>query len=147
MFPMRIRASFVVSAFLLMIAAASIDASQGAAKLPAAIESAFKAAYPKATIKGVSKEKYAGKDAYEVESIDGGKTRDLVYLPDGSVMVVEEQIEAADLPPAVAAAIAKGFPKATVVRYERAVERGVTSYEVQFKGGKSAEYTAAGRPK
>ncbi len=136
-----------------MVTTASASAeAQGparAAKLPAAIEAAFTAAYPKATIKGFSKEKYAGKDAIEVESVDNGKTRDLTYLLDGTVAVLEEEVSAADIPEAVAAAIKADFSKAMVTRYERAVEKGVTSYEVRLKGAKvaEAEYTAAGKRK
>jgi hypothetical protein len=124
-------------------------AQQKAAKvqLPPAVESAFKAAYPNATIKNVTKEKLAGKDVYEVESVDAGKTRDIIYRPDGVIAVLEEQIAAADLPAPVAAAIAKEFPKATVTRYERVVENGATRYEVQLKGARvgSAEYLPDGK--
>ncbi|MEO7157651.1 MAG: PepSY-like domain-containing protein [Vicinamibacterales bacterium] len=137
----------------LILAAASAVAAEQVPKtansLPAAIATAFKAAYPKATIRGVSQEKYAGKDAYEVESVENGKARDLIYLVDGTVAVIEEEIAASDLPPAVAAAIKADYPTASITRYERAVERGTTSYEVQFKGAKvgSAEYFADGKRK
>jgi hypothetical protein len=122
-------------------------AGQGGVKLPAAVEKAFKAAYPNATIKNVAKEKLAGKDVYEVESLDAGKTRDIIYRPDGVIAILEEQIAAADVPAPVTAAIAKDFPKATVTRYERVVENGVTRYEVQLKGARvaSAEYLPDGK--
>lgn len=144
---MRMRVNVALSLFLMLLAVSSIDASQGATTLPAAIAAAFKAAYPNATIKAVSREKYAGKEAFEVESVENGRARDLIYRADGTVAVLEEEIAAADLPTGVAAAIKKDFPKTAVTRYERAVEGGVTSYEVQLKGGKSAEYTAAGKRK
>lgn len=148
---MKIPAKVAVALCVVVVAGTSLGASQGTAKaapkLPPAIETAFKAAYPNATIKAVSKEKYAGKDAYEVESVENGKARDLIYRTDGTVAVIEEEIALANLPPAVAAAIKKDFPTAIVTRYERAVEGGVTSYEVQLKGGKSGEYTAAGKRK
>ena len=102
-----------------------------------------------AKIKGISREKYAGKDAYEVESVENGKTRDLIYLLDGTVALIEEEVRAEDLPAAVAAGIKADFPKATVTRYERVVAHGVTSYEVQLKGAKvgEAEYTSTGKRK
>ncbi len=149
---MRIRRTFGVVLVCIVVAASAIAAEQTAKPippLPAAIASAFKASYPNATIMGVSREKYAGKDAYEVESVDKGKTRDLIYLADGTVAVIEEEIAAADVPPPVAAAIKADYPKASITRYERAVEQGTTSYEVQLKGAKvgSAEYTADGKRK
>ncbi len=142
----------VVLAIMVVMASARLPAQtmpKTAPKLPAAIDAAFKASYPKAVIRGVSREKYAGKDAYEVESVEDGRTRDLIYLLDGSVAVIEEEIAASDLPAAVAAAIKADYPKASITRYERAVEGGATSYEVQLKGAKvgSAEYTAEGKRK
>ena len=116
--------------------------------LPPAVESAFKAAYPNATIKNVAKEKLKGKDVYEVESIDGGKPRDITYRPDGVIAVLEETIPVGEVPAAVVAAIKADHPKATVTRYEKVIEDGVTTYEVALKGGRvgSAEYTPDGKP-
>ena len=150
---MRSPSTFIAALALIVVTAPASIAGQAAAKpapkLPAAIETAFKAAYPAATIKGISREKYAGKDAYEVESVDNGKTRDLIYLLDGTVVVVEEEVSAGDLPAAVVAAMKADFPKATVTRYERLVTRGVTTYEMQLKGAKvgEAEYTVEGKRK
>ena len=116
--------------------------------LPPAVESAFKAAYPNATIKNVVKEKLKGKDVYEVESIDGGKPRDITYRPDGVIAILEETIPVADVPAAVVAAIKADHPKATVTRYEKVIEDGVTTFEVTLRGAKagSAEYTPDGKP-
>ncbi|MEO7134778.1 MAG: PepSY-like domain-containing protein [Vicinamibacterales bacterium] len=149
---MQVRKMHGVVLTVLLVAAPLVAAEQTSKAtntLPAKIASAFSTAYPNATITGVSTEKYAGKDAYEVESVENGKTRDLIYLLDGSVAVMEEEIAASDLPAAVAAAIRSDYPKASVTRYERAVERGTTTYEVQLKGAKvgSAEYTADGKRK
>ena len=116
--------------------------------LPAAVEAAFKKAYPNATIKNVMKEKLKGKDVYEVESIDSGKPRDITYYPDGVIAVLEDTITVAEVPAAVVAAIKKDHPKATVTRYEKVIEDGVTKYKISLKGGKtgSAEYLPDGKP-
>jgi hypothetical protein len=148
--PRRSIATLLVS---LVIAAPGLAAAQGSGKpdpkLPPAIEAAFNKAYPKATIKHVMQEKYGGKDAFEVESVDNGKTRDIVYHLDGSVAVVEEQIARADVPAPVLAAIKKDYPTATIASYERKMESGATSYEIQFKGAKAetAEYSPDGKRK
>jgi uncharacterized membrane protein YkoI len=116
--------------------------------LPPAVAKAFKDAYPNATIKDVSKEKLAGKDVYEVESIDGGQSRDITYRPDGVIAILEEAVTVAEVPAPVIAAIKAAYPKATVTVYEKVIENGVTRYEVQLKGAKvsSAEFTADGKP-
>lgn len=103
--------------------------------LPAAIDAAFKAAYPTATINHVSKEKENGQEIYEVESVDRGLHRDLNYKPDGTVIEVEEEVAETDLPAAVATAIKTRYPKATIVKREKLIKNGTTNYEVALKGG------------
>jgi hypothetical protein len=114
---------------------------QAAAKpkvtLPPAVEAAFKAAYPSATINNVSKEKEGGQEIYEVESVDRGLHRDLNYKADGTVVTMEEEVAEADLPAVVATAIKTRYPKATITKREKLTEGGKTSFEVQLKGGPS----------
>ena len=114
--------------------------------LPPAVESAFKAAYPTATITQVSKEKEGGQDTYEVESVDKGVRRDVEYKPDGTLIDVEEEIAASDLPQAVASAITARYPKATLVKREKVTKGSTVTYEVQLKNGpKEVELTPDGK--
>ena len=108
-------------------------------KAPAAIEAAFKKAYPNATIKNVMKETLEGKTVYEVESVDNGKGRNIDYNPDGSIVVIEDELTEAEFPPAVAAAIAKRYPKATIgLREKLTITKGsLTQYEAELKGAGS----------
>ena len=117
-------------------APAKPSAPKPAAKLawPAAVETAFKQAYPNATVKGVSKEKEKGVDVYEVESVDAGRRRDLMYKPDGTVISFEEEVAAADLPAAVSSAIKTRYPKATLGLCEKLMEGTTMRYEIQIKG-------------
>ena len=103
--------------------------------LPPAVDAAFKAAYPTATINHVSKEKEGGQDIYEVESVDRGLHRDLNYKPDGTVIAMEEEVADADVPASVAAAIKTRYPKATVVKREKLTKGATVTYEVRLKGG------------
>ena len=103
---------------------------------PAAVNAAFKKAYPNATMKLVTKEVENGKTVYEVESVDNGRRRDLVYNPDGNVIIIEDEMTEAEFPAAVAAAIAKRYPKATITLREKlTITKGsVVQYEAQLKG-------------
>lgn len=103
--------------------------------LPPAVDAAFKAAYPAATINHVSKEKEGGQEIYEVESVDRGLHRDINYKPDGTVIAMEEEVAEADFPASVAAAIKTRYPKATVVKREKLTKGTTVTYEVQLKGG------------
>jgi hypothetical protein len=105
-----------------------------AVKLPAAITTAFKKSYPSATIRGTAQETEGGKTVYEVESVDKGKARDLMYNPDGTVISIEEEMNAADLPAPVTAALKKLYPKATISVAEKLTEGTTIEYELQIKG-------------
>jgi hypothetical protein len=107
---------------------------------PAPVEKAFKAAYPKATILNVSKETEDGATQYEVESMDGAQRRDLVYKPDGTLVLYEELIAGHDVPDAVVKAIKARYPKATLGAAEKLFKDKTMNYEVALKGaGKVTE--------
>ena len=103
---------------------------------PAAVETAFKKSYPNATVKAVSKEVEDGKTIYEVESVDAGRRRDINYNADGSVILYEEELKEADVPPVVIAAIKKRYPKATGTSWERlfVAKDNSANYEIILKG-------------
>ena len=106
---------------------------------PAPIQAAFKKAYPNATIKNVIKETDAGKTVYEVESVENGRGRNIDYNPDGSVISFEDELTKAEFPPAVAAAIAKRYPKATITLREKlTITKGaLVQYEAELTGAGS----------
>jgi hypothetical protein len=112
-----------------------------AVQLPQAITAAFKKAYPTATIRGTAKETENGKTVYEVESVDKGKARDLMYNPDGTVISIEEEVNPADLPAPVTAALTKLYPKATIAVAEKVTEGGKVQYELQIKGADKPSVT------
>lgn len=107
--------------------------------LPAAVAAAFKKAYPNATITTFSSETEDGKVEWEIESVDGKTRRDIVYLADGSVQVIEEQIEMAAVPAPVLAALKARFPKASVTRYEKLTKGAAISYEMTMTGANVKE--------
>jgi hypothetical protein len=102
----------------------------------AAVEAAFKNAYPNATMKSVKKETLDGKPVYEVESVDSGKERNVIYNPDGSVVTIEDVVTEAEFPAAVTKAIAKRYPKATItVREKLTITKGpVVHFEAELTG-------------
>ena len=117
--------------------------------VPAAVIAAFEKAYPKATMKGFSREMEKGKTVYEVESVEGKMTRDATYSADGKLQVVEESVEMKDVPAAVQQALEKKYPKAKVNRAEKVMEGSSVGYEfhVTTAQGKKAEvkFDAAGK--
>jgi hypothetical protein len=116
-------------------------AKPAAPRIPPSIEAAFTKAYPKAVVKNVSKETAAGKTIYEVESVDGGRARNLDYNPDGSLISYEEELTEAEIPAAVMAAIKARYPTATVTTRERlfTVKDNSSNFELGLKGAAVAE--------
>jgi len=108
-------------------------------QLPAPVATAFKKAYPDAVINASSKETENGKTVYEIESVDKGLNRDLLYAADGTVLECEEQIKEADIPAPVMAALKQIYPKATITKAERTTKGPVLQYDLALKGAAKPE--------
>jgi hypothetical protein len=130
-------AKFCLGALFVWGAASTSASAQEQAikcdKVPAAVTRAFKAAYPKATIRDCSKEIEKGKTAYEISSLENKTRRDILYHEDGTVIVVEEAIPEGDLPEPVRLAISKKYPKGPIALAERLTRDSTISYEVRVK--------------
>src|SRR5215475_3008692 len=121
--------SLIVAIALLGVTNASGQADKKV-KAPQAVMDAFKKQYPNATIKSVSSEKEGGKTVYEIESMDGAQRRDLMYDANGTVLSTEELVPNAQIPKAVSDAIAAKYPKASIVRAEKLIDKDGMRYEV-----------------
>jgi len=108
-------------------------------ELPPAVASAFKKAYPNAVINASAKEEENGKTVYEIESVDKGMNRDLLYSADGTVLECEEQIKEADLPAPVIAALKALYPKSTITKAERTTKGTLLQYDLALAGAPVAE--------
>lgn len=133
----------IVRVGLLLIATSALGLSAmaqetrvSAKRVPPAVIAAFKSAYPQATIRGYAREKENGKVYYEIESMEGQTTRDVLYNPDGTVAEVEESIALTDLPAKAQEAIRSMSPKAVVTKAEKITRGEVTEYEAHVKQGK-----------
>jgi|SRR6266850_3685444 len=118
-------------------------------QVPHAVIAAFQAAYPQATIRGYAREKENGKVYYEVESVEGQTTRDVLFNPDGTVAEVEESVPNSDLPSAGLEALHAKYPGAVVTKVEKITKGDVTEYEAHARVGKkrvSMELDANGKP-
>jgi hypothetical protein len=133
---------------VLGLSAAAQEQKIAAKDVPAAVITAFKTAYPNATIRGYSKERENGKLHYEIESLDGTQARDLLYNPDGTVAETEETIAASDLPADAQQALHKQYPRAVISKAERNTAGEKVTYEVSARQGKrriSMEFDSNGK--
>lgn len=134
---------------LLSFSALAQDVKLKKTQVPRAVIAAFKSAYPQATIRGFGREKENGKVYYEVESVEGQTTRDVLYNPDGTVAEIEESVPSSDLPTDAQEALRAKYPGAVVTKVEKITRGAVTEYEAHAKVGKkrvSMEFDASGKP-
>jgi uncharacterized membrane protein YkoI len=129
---------------LLGLAALSTVANAGEEKklteqqVPKPVLEAFHKAYPQALDVRYETEKEAGKTVYEVEFKDKGINREASYSAQGALLEAEEGINPDALPAAVAEALKKAHPSATVEEAEKLAKADGTAngYEVEIKDGK-----------
>jgi uncharacterized membrane protein YkoI len=92
------------------------------AKLPKAVTDAVKAKFPDAKLVSAEKEKEDGKTVYEVAIKNKEQNIEVTLTPDGKIVSIEKEIAAKDLPKAVAEALEKKYPKATIKKVEEIIK-------------------------
>ena len=145
---MRMRTSFYSTLLLLTslwiahpaaAAEVPIEKSAEVKALPAAVLHTVLAEGPGATVRGVATEK--GADSvmvYEVEMRIKGLTKDIVVGADGTLLVNEQQVTMASLPPAVRATIVRAAAKRKIRMVESVTKVGkLEYYEAHVVAGKT----------
>lgn len=127
---------------LFIVFAMAIEANAKENKLtkkdvPTAVISAFDTAYPKAKIKGYSTETENGKTYYEVESMNGKRSLDVSYLPDGTVAEIEEGVAAKNLSISVLKAVKTKYPKGKISKAEKKTVGSLVTYELKVTTDKT----------
>jgi hypothetical protein len=106
--------------------------------VPPVVLAAFEKAYPKAKILGYTEETEDGRIAFEIESVEGKVHRDVLYWPDGKLIVVEESFPVGEMPKAVQDAIKKASPTGVVEISEILIRGKTVEYEVLIREGKKS---------
>jgi hypothetical protein len=109
--------------------------------LPPTVEKALQSETRYATIKGFAEEREHGKTFYEVETVVDGRTRDILFSPDGTVAEVEEEVALNSLPASVQTGLKKKAGNANIDKVESLTKKGkLVAYEGHIKrNGKSTE--------
>ena len=106
-------------------------------QLPQAVQGALSQTLPGVTFDELTREVEDGFVAYEASYTASGAECSVKLTEDGSIVEMEEEISAADLPADVAAAVANEFPGASI---EEAELVHVTLYELEISAnGKTRE--------
>ena len=105
-------------------------------EVPEAVLKSVKGKFPKAELKKAEKEVEDGETTFELSLTSEGKKMDVALKEDGTILEVETQIKASDLPEAVTKTLMAKYPKATIKKAEEIAKDKKTSYEVVLVDGK-----------
>jgi len=130
----------IVTLLTLVVATTTLAAQGTASSLPQPIMTAFRQAYPNATILHFNRERRDGTPVYEIESKDGTQRRDLIYDLQGNTLEIEEIIPPDSVPAAVRAGLERDLKGATLLGAERVIRGDTTLYEVHARKGGRGQY-------
>ena len=108
--------------------------------LPAAVAAAFEQANPTLEIVEFEREELDGRVVYEIETRTGEFEKDFVYLEDGTLLQIEEDIAVESLPEAVLAAMMAAHPGAEVNEAEMITTGDVVGYQVDIQVAEDQEF-------
>ncbi|WP_192384965.1 hypothetical protein [Mesorhizobium silamurunense] len=124
-------------AFVLLLAGATgaLAAEQPIAckKVPSVVRDMFHKDFPDAKVKACAQEVENGKLVFEIASVEGTMTRDVLYHRSGKVIVVEESIPMEAVPQPVRAAVDTKFAGGKIKLAEKLMRDGKVSYEFQIR--------------
>lgn len=145
------RLSLLTAALAISSCAFAAERSVPCNTLPDAVQQSSKTLLESGTtIHGCVKDVSAGKTTYEVELITSHGSKDVTFSPAGDVLEIEEQVDAAALPPAVSTAFAKAANggklgkvesltrQGQLIGYESTVEKNGKHREVAFRADGTA---------
>jgi hypothetical protein len=139
-------AGAALALFVLAAAARADEEKIPLDKVPKPVMDAAKKRFPKAEIKGASKETEKDKTVYEVTFKQDGKNIDVTITPDGAITLIEMEVAFKDLPKPVADAFNTKYPgaKYSIIESVTEVKDGketLAYYEAHLttKDGKAME--------
>jgi hypothetical protein len=100
--------------FGLLISAAAAQEKIDADKLPQKVKDSLKARFPGAMITQITKEMENGGVVYDIEMTVGGKKHEMDCKEDGTIVDIQNEVDAKALPAAAATAIKTKYPGSTI---------------------------------
>jgi uncharacterized membrane protein YkoI len=128
-------ASAALGLLVLAVAVSADEEKVPLDKVPKAVIKAVKARFPDATLTKAEKETEDGKTVYEIAIKNKKQNIEVTLTPDGTIVEIEKQIAAKDMPKTVLKALEDKYPKATYKMIEEVIkvkdkEEKLAYYEV-----------------
>jgi hypothetical protein len=99
-------------------------------EVPTAVKDAVKKKFPSAKLEQAEKEVENGKTTFELVIKDEGKKITVSLKDDGTIVEIEKEIDAKDLPEAVGSAVKAKYPSGTIKKAEEVTKDEKVTYEV-----------------
>lgn len=104
--------------------------------IPSAVLSAFQEKFPTASITGQIKEIRERIPFYEIQSTDSGKTHDVLFQEDGTIVEIAESIDTTRLPQKIKDGLRDKYPVAEIESAECVTRGSHVEYEIILKAGR-----------
>ncbi len=117
------------------IAMAGDEATLKKSDVPEAVLKAFEAAYPEAVVTKYSSEDVDGQIRYEFETEIDEIEKDYVYLADGTLLQIEEDVLVKDLPDAVILTVTELFPDGKIEDADAVTRDTTLEYQIIVANG------------
>ena len=104
----------VLGVFAVVMVAGADDKKVPLDKVPKEVMDAIKGRFPEAKVTSVEKETEDGAVVYDIELTHKGRKYEMDIKKDGTIIEIEKQVDAKDLPEAVTKAIEAKYPNATL---------------------------------
>jgi hypothetical protein len=101
--------------------------------IPESVLQAFEESYPNAKVVGYDSETIGKQTMYEIETAFGRIGKDYIYLEDGTLVQIEQEIYHRDIPDSVFKAIKKAYPKGEIGDAEKITRGKVIEYSIDIK--------------
>lgn len=129
----------VVGSIILCAASTSAAAQEKRLRrsdLPPAVQKAADEQSRGATVRGYSSETENGQLEYEVAMTVNGRSRDVSFAADGSILEIEQEVPVDSLPAAVHSALVRKAGAGRIMRVESLTKHGtLVAYEAQVRTG------------
>jgi hypothetical protein len=137
---MRIAIGLFLVAAVVAVASAQSPAA-GTTPLPAAVQASLRQTYSSATVSSISQDRDEGRVVFKIAMVDKGRRRDAEYDEAGTLVESAEQVDEAQLPAAVAAAM-HSHPRAIYVTGMKVTRGANVRYELTVRGTRKTAMVA-----
>jgi len=141
------RTLITLSALALVLVAvfalAEEEAELKKSDVPEAVLMAFAKAQPNAVITEYTREVIDGQTRYEIETRVGKIEKDYVYMPDGTLLQIDEDMSVKSLPQVVVQSITSAYPNCELEEADKITRGSTLEYEVVIEiedGSHEVEY-------